>query len=177
MEIQYPKGKNALVFLWSGGFGITATNTLTELGLEMPYFTGETIERLRKVYPLKIGSLNNPLDLPWISGSPQFLELSKAAISEDIDLVITESDAWNNMEGKGFQSYFNNLKQIKEHAESIDKILIIILHQYPDSNRDMFYDLLVKEEFIVYPDLRRAGKSFLALYEYGKKMRNRKNKD
>jgi len=176
-EIQYPKGKNTLVFLWSGGFGITATNTLTELGLEMPYFTGEIIERLRKVYPLKIGSLNNPLDLPWISGSPQFLELSKAAISEDIDLVITESDAWNNMEGKGFQSYFNNLKQIKEHVEAMDKILIIILHQYPDSNRDMFYDLLVKEEFIVYPDLRRAGKSFLALYEYSKKMRNRKNRD
>ena len=174
-EIQYPKGKKTLVILWSGGFGIIATNTLTELGLEMPYFRGETIEKLRKVYPLKIGSLNNPLDLPWISKTQKFLDLSKAAISEDIDLVVLETDAWGNMEGEGFKGYYSNLLQIKEHVESLDKILIIILHQYPDRNRDEFYKMLIKDDFIVYPGLRRAGKSYLALYEYGQKMRNRYN--
>ena len=173
IEIQYPKGKKTLVILWSGGFGIIATNTLTELGLEMPYFKGETIEKLRNVYPLKIGSLNNPLDLPWISKTQKFLDLSKAAISEDIDLVILESDAWSNMEGEGFKGYYNNLLQIKKHVESLEKILIIILHQYPDSNRDEFYKMLINDNFIVYPDLRRAGKSYLALYEYGQKTRNR----
>lgn len=176
-EIQYPKGKKTLVILWSGGFGITATNTLSELGLEMPYFEGETIEKLRKVHPLKIGSLNNPLDLPWISNSKQFLELSKAAISEDIDLVILPSDSWNNMEGKSFKGYYSNLLQIKEHVESLDKVLMIILPQYPDDNRNEFYDMLFRDDFIVYPDLRRAGKSYLALYEYGKKVSNRLNKD
>ncbi len=173
-EIRYPEGKKVLVILWSGGFGIIATNTLSEIGLEMPYFKGETIERLRKVYPLKIGSLNNPLDLPWISRSQKFLDLSRAAISEDIDLVIVESDAWSNMEGEGFKGYYSNLLQIKEYVESLNKVLIIILHQYPDVNRDEFHRRLVKDDFIVYPDLRRAGESYLALYDYGQKLKNRK---
>jgi len=171
-EVQYPKGKKTLVILWSGGFGIIATNTLTELGLEMPYFTGATLEKLRKVHPLKIGSLNNPLDLPWIASSKEFLALSKAAISEDIDLVILEADAWNNMEGKSFRGYYSNLLQIKQLVESLDKIVMIVLHEYPDSNRNAFYDMLVKDGFIVFTDLKRAGKSYLALYEYGIKRSN-----
>jgi hypothetical protein len=113
--------------------------------------------------------------LPWIANTKPFLDLSKAAISEDIDLVILESDSWNNMEGKNFKGYYSNLLNIKEYVESLDKMVIIILHEYPDSNRDALYDMLIRDGFIVFGDLRRAANSYLALYEYGKKVNIRLN--
>jgi hypothetical protein len=67
------------------------------------------------------------------------------------------------------------LKNIKEYVESLDKILILILYQYPSPHRKEFYEMLIEEGFIVYPTLPEAAKSYLALYEYGKKLRAFKN--
>ncbi|MFW9948576.1 MAG: CoA-binding protein, partial [Candidatus Thorarchaeota archaeon] len=44
--VEFPDGKRTLVILWSGGFGILATDTLKELGLDLPYFEGEALEKL-----------------------------------------------------------------------------------------------------------------------------------
>ena len=57
----YPSTKNALVILWSGGLGIIDTDTLTKLGIRLPLFEGKTKEKLTEVYPIKVGSLSNPL--------------------------------------------------------------------------------------------------------------------
>ncbi|MFX1427865.1 MAG: hypothetical protein ACFFBE_15535, partial [Promethearchaeota archaeon] len=175
-EIEYPKGKNVLLTLWSGGFGIIDTNIITELGLNVPYFEGESLQRLRKIYPIKIGSLNNPLDMPWISRSQIYLEVVTTAISEDIDLVIIETDVWEDeFESDHFNRYYNNILKIKEYAESLNKILILVLPQYHSRYRKKYLDKLLKDNFIVYPSVRRAAKSFLALYEYGRKIKKIKN--
>ncbi|TFG28104.1 MAG: hypothetical protein EU532_06045 [Promethearchaeota archaeon] len=169
-DIPYPSGKRTLVILWSGGFGILATDTLTKLGLELPTFKGETLEKLRKIYPIKIGSLCNPLDLPWIEHTEEYLEISKAAISENIDLILIETDVSSNfMQSKHFQGYYSNLKKIKEYAESLNKLLILILYQYPSPSREEYYNMLIEEGFIVYPTLSQAAHAFLALSEYGQK--------
>lgn len=168
--IKYPKGKNVLLILWSGGFGIVDTNTLTELGLNIPYFEGETLEKLRKIYPIKIGSLSNPLDIPWISTTKIYQEVAKAAIIEEIDLVIIETDMWE--EEENFEGYYNNLISIKRHCKALNKILILVLPEYPEDFRQRYYKELVRDGFIVYPSVRRAAKAFLALYEYGKKIEN-----
>jgi len=177
-EIPYPTGKNTLVILWSGGFGILATDTLTKLGLKMPIFEGEDLEKLRKIYPIKIGSLCNPLDMPWIESSKEYLEISKAAISDNIDLVIIATDVSSNFQqSKHFKAYYSNIKKIKEFVESLNKVLILILYQYPSQSRKEYYDMLIKDGFIVYPTLPQAAKAFLALYEYGKKITTfKKNK-
>ena len=60
--------------------------------------------------------------------------------------------------------------KIKEYVESLNKILILILYQYPSESRKAYYDMLIKDGFIVYPTLPRAAKSFLALYNYGMKI-------
>ena len=167
-DIIYPVNKRALVILWSGGFGILATDTLTELGLELPHFEGEILESLKKIYPLKIGSLSNPLDLPWIIHRKEFVELSKAAIGENIDLVIIETDAWKDTEDERFKSYYSNLLELRAYVESLNKSFIIILHQYPSESQAKFTNMLMKDGFIVYPTIEGAAKSFLKLYEYGK---------
>jgi acyl-CoA synthetase (NDP forming) len=170
-HLKYPEGKNALVILWSGGFGILATDTLTKLGLNMPVFKGEILKKLRNIYPIKIGSLSNPLDLPWIETTKEYLEICKIAISENIDLTIIETDAPSNLDSENFKSYYANLKQIKEYVESLNKVLILILYQYPSQSRNDYYDLLIKEGFIVYSNLQAAAQAYLALYEYGQKIK------
>ena len=170
-EIVFPENKRALVILWSGGFGILATDTFTELGLELPYFEGEKLEKLKEIYPIKIGSLSNPFDLPWVIHRKVFLDLCKAAIDRNIDLVVVETDAWKDLEGDAFQAYYNNLSKIKEYVESLDKIFIIVLHQYPSESRKKFSDMLINDGFLVYSNMEAVAKSFLKLYEYGKKIR------
>lgn len=172
----YPKGKKVLVILWSGGFGILATDTITSLGLEMPLFEGESLKRLRKIYPMKIGSLSNPLDLPWISSREEYYKVSKAAIDEkDIDLVIVETDAWQDLESERFTKYFNNLFRLRDYAESQKKIFIIILHEYPSKSRDLFFEKLSNNGFLIFPSVKTAAKSFLKLYEYGTKVKKKLN--
>ena len=168
-NIIFPANKRALVILWSGGFGILATDTLTELGLELPYFKGETLKRLKKIHPIKIGSLSNPLDLPWITHRKEFVELSKAAIDEDINLVIIETDAWRAKDDDRFKGYYNNLLELRAYVESLNKIFIVVLHQYPSESLAEFTNKLIEDKFIVYPTIEAAAKSFLKLYEYGKK--------
>ncbi len=170
---KLPKGKNALVIIWSGGIGIIDTDVLTELGFNLPLFKGEKEEKLNKIYPVKIGSLSNPLDLPWVSRSEKYLELCKEAISEDIDIVFMHTDA---RFGRNLKKRLDNLTKIKNYVESQNKILILILPETPEKNRIRYFRALVENGFIVFPELMRAGKAYLALYNYGikiKKMENR----
>ncbi len=167
--VKFPSNKNALVILWSGGFGILATDVLTELGLNVPLFEGKKLEMLKQIYPIKIGSLSNPLDMPWIVSTKVYLEVCKAAIDDDIDFVMLVTDAWRDLEEKRFKNYYSNLLGIKTHVESIDKILVLILPDYPSESRKSFHAKLTKDGFLVYPSIERAAKSFLKLYEYGKK--------
>ena len=175
--ISYPKGKNVLMILWSGGFGIIDTNMLTEMGLNVPYFKGEVLEKLMKIHPLVLGSLKNPLDLPWISGSPIYLELAKVAIAEgNVDLVITEVGVSDDfLQSDFFKDHLNNLKLLREFTESLGKIFILILPYFRDQYREKYYNMLVEEGFLVYPSVRIAGRAFLALYEYGRKIKRFNN--
>lgn len=171
-SLPYPVDKRALVILWSGGFGILATDTLSELNMKLPLFKGEKLARLKQAFPLKIGSLSNPLDLPWIVHTPEFLKICKVAIDDEIDIVFIESDAYTKPDSERFQGYYQNLKQIKAHIEGIGKLLVIILPEYPGEYRKHYYEMLMRDNFIVYPSLKRAAKAFLSLYEYGIKRNN-----
>ena len=174
-KISYPTQKRALVILWSGGFGILATDSLTELGIELPHISGDKLRNLKEIYPAIIGSLENPFDLPWINSKREFLEVSRAAIDDSIDLVIVETDAWKDQDSKRFLDYYYNLSQIKKHTEDLGKIFVIILHEYPSESRKSFYEKLIGDNFLVYPTIQAAAKSFLKLYQYGQKFRkNRK---
>ncbi len=176
IAISFPTTKHALVVLWSGGFGILATDVLTELGIAMPQFKGETLKALKKIYPLKIGSLSNPLDMPWITSRKEFSEICIEASKHDIDFIVVETDAWSDIEGERFKIYYNGLKAIKGYVESTNKVFSIILHQYPSNSREKFHEMLIKDNFLVFPTVERAAKAFLKLHEYGKKLREKQLK-
>jgi acyl-CoA synthetase (NDP forming) len=176
-NIVYPTNKRALVVLWSGGFGILATDTLIELGLELPYIEGDALKKLKEIYPIRVGSLSNPFDLPWLTHQKVLVEVCKSAISGNFDLLIVETDAWKDMEGERFKGYYNNLLELREYVESLNKVFIIILHQYPSESQAKFNQLLLNDKFIVYPTIEAAAKSFLKLYEFGKKLARKNQED
>ena len=168
-EVEYPKSRNVLVVLWSGGFGILATDLLTELGLNLPIISGKKLDALKHIYPIRVGSLSNPLDMPWIVSSKVYLEVCKAAIDDTIDLVLVVTDAWRTLDDEKFTNFYSNLLGIRKHVESLDKIFVIILPQYPSESRKTLSNKLKNDGFFVYESIERAAKSFLKLYEYGKK--------
>ncbi len=170
-KVSYPINKRTLIILWSGGFGILATDYLIKLGIEVPQFKDKTLEKLKKIFDIKVGSLSNPLDLPFVTYQKELAEVTKAAADENINLVLLETDAWKDIKGKRFKGYYNNLIDIRNYVESQNKIFIIILHHYPSESRKIFVEMLLNDNFLVYPSLESAAKSFLKLYEYGKKVK------
>jgi hypothetical protein len=110
--------------------------------------------------------------MPWISSSATYIEVAKTAISGNIDVVMIETDTFGDEFQEEYQSnYYKNLLKVKEYTESLGKTLMLILPQYSGKTRENYFSKLTKDGFIVYPNVRRAGKSFLALYEYGKKIK------
>ena len=65
---------------------------------------------------------------------------------------------------------------VKDLAESLDKTFILILPYFRGQYREKYYDMLVNEGFLVYPSVRIAGRAFLALYEYGRKIKRFNNR-
>ncbi|OLS12610.1 MAG: hypothetical protein RBG13Loki_3782 [Promethearchaeota archaeon CR_4] len=120
-----------------------------------------------KILPVKVGSLSNPLDLPWIAGSDDYIKIVKTAISESIDVVIVESDSSINWVPELHEKYYQNLLKLKIHMDTLNKILLIILPEYGLPIRQEYYDQLIADGFIVYPSMRRAAKAFLALQTWG----------
>jgi hypothetical protein len=109
--------------------------------------------------------------MPWISSSTTYIEVAKAAISENIDLVMIETDLFGDFDERYQSSYYKNILKVKKYTESLGKTLMLILPQYTSKEREKYFNQLSRDGFIVYPSVRRAGKSFLALYEYGKKIK------
>ncbi|MFX1469568.1 MAG: CoA-binding protein [Promethearchaeota archaeon] len=169
-DVIFPKNKRALVVLWSGGFGILATDTLTQLGIELPLFEGEALDKLNRIFPIRVGSLSNPFDIPWITHRKEVVDICKAAIDENIDLIIIETDSWRDMESERFKGYYNNLNELRDYVESLNKLFIIILHQYPSKSLEKFHQKLIDDNFIVYPTIEAAAKAFLKLFEFSKKL-------
>jgi acyl-CoA synthetase (NDP forming) len=171
LAVFLPKTKNALVALWSGGLGVLDTDILTEQGVHLPLFTGEVKEQLQQVYPLKVGSLANPLDLPWLADTDDFANIISAAAAGDVDVVIIETESAINFDADRHAKYYQNLLQIKARVVGeCNKILLMILPEYPHPLRAEYYDQLVRDGFIVYSSIERAGKAFLALQAWGKKL-------
>jgi len=108
------------------------------------------------------------MDMPWIISSDVYLKVCKAAIDDTIDLVLIVTDAWRDLDDDKFKKFYSNLLGLRKHAESLDKIFVIILPQYPSESREILSNKLKNDGFLVYESIESAARSFLKLYEYGK---------
>ena len=62
-----PRGKRVGIISGPGGTAVGTTDKCLELGLEVPRFSQDTSEKLRKAMPPVGGSINNPIDLSLAS--------------------------------------------------------------------------------------------------------------
>jgi len=60
--------------------------------------------------------------------------------------------------------------RIRDYTESLGKVFMLILPHYPTKSNQRYRNKLFNDNFIVYPSVRRAAKSYLALYNYGRKV-------
>jgi hypothetical protein len=73
--------------------------------------------------------------------------------------------------GRSYKKRIESLMKIKNYIESLNKMLILILPETPEKNRIRYFRALIEDGFIVFPELKRAGKAYLALYNYGEKIK------
>lgn len=89
---KHPKGNNVGLLSVSGGTSVVATDICSNLGLNIPKLTPESISKLREVVQDVGSSVTNPLDLAASFFNIQALKTSIETLGEDpnIDSIILE---------------------------------------------------------------------------------------
>ncbi len=163
-----PKLNSVVLITWSGGKAVLSTDRLIELGVDVPQIAPSTQEQMKQM--ISVGSVKNPLDLPWINSKEKYPNICKIAINEDyIGGVILETGAWEILDER-FEKYFKNLLKIADFTKQVGKPFLISLpHSHNYRQREKFKDRLIAQGISVFPSIIRAAKAFLTLYLFQKK--------
>lgn len=161
----YPRLKSSLLIGWSGGQLVLSTDELLRQGIDLPEIAPETQRKMKAM--ISIGSVKNPLDLPWIVRREKYPEICKLAIQEKyIGGVFLETAAWERQEEQ-FYGYLGNLTKIFEYCKEYGKPFLVSLPESPFYvQRENFKNLLIERGIPVFPNLQSAAMAFLNMYNY-----------
>jgi len=167
---MYPKLKSLLLIVWSGGKAVITTDQISSLGIEMPEIRDPTRTKLKSM--ISIGSISNPMDLPWIFRDEKFSSICNLAISEDyIGGTILEIAAPKDLDER-FMRVVNNILKVYKHSQEQKKpFLLSLIHNRFPKSREEVKDIFVKEGVPVFPTIFGAAKSFLNMYEYQSRLK------
>ncbi|MFX1293980.1 MAG: CoA-binding protein [Promethearchaeota archaeon] len=159
------KVKSLVLVGWSGGKAVLSTDQVVQLGIDVPEISAPTRNKMEEM--ISIGSVSNPLDLPWIGREDKYVEICKLAINEDyIGGVIFETGTWEKFDER-FNKYFKNLVKIFNYTKQLRKPFFVSLpysHLY--KQREEYKNKLIEIGIPVFPSILRAAKTFLNLYEF-----------
>ncbi|NVM56161.1 MAG: CoA-binding protein [Candidatus Helarchaeota archaeon] len=160
-----PKMKSIVLVTWSGGFAVLSTDRIVELGVDVPEIASTTQEQMRNM--ISIGSVRNPLDLPWISRREKYPKICNLAINESyIGGIILETGTWDRLDER-FNIYFNNLMNVFENTKRQGKPFLISLpYSHNFKQREKFKNRLLARGIPVFPSILRAAKAFLNLFKF-----------
>ncbi len=182
-----PKGNRVSIMSNSGGFSVIQTDLCAAEGIEVPKFSDETIQQLRKLVPLAGTSIGNPLDA-W----PVFYKIYEKegsladiiriiASDSRIDSLVVQFDqfryirrALNQEAGKHMKTQIYVLLKGCEHCRDVigkPVFLCVVLDPYSEDDEDRANNLMMKkvfeqEGFPVYPSLDATVKALSSLYRY-----------
>lgn len=187
-----PAGKGTAIITNSGGFSVLETDLCVKGGLEVPRFTGETRDELRKMVPLAGTSISNPLDA-WpiyynLPGTPGTLADVIRVLAHDsnihsIVLHFDEVSYLRRVLGDAVEGLLKELIKVMvqgcryardEMGRTV--MVCVALDAYSEDEDDRRYHLLAKkafeeEAFPVYPTLNDSIKAAFNLYRYGARSR------
>ncbi|MDI9558380.1 MAG: CoA-binding protein [Pseudomonadota bacterium] len=156
-----PKGKRVGIISGPGSTAVGTTDICLELGLELPHFSKETVEKLRRIIPPVGGSVNNPIDLSLASLVNPLIHkdaIDAVARDKNIDMLLLITviggeqlreivlDATRNVENK--------------------KPLVVTLMGGTTQEVAQDFPLMLGSGISVYPDAARAAKVLKKLWEY-----------
>ncbi|MGC8975851.1 MAG: acetate--CoA ligase family protein, partial [Thermoprotei archaeon] len=89
LALQPPsRGPRVAVLTVGGGSGVMATDALTDLGLQVPKLSGETVEKLRRVL-LPIASPYNPVDVTGSARDEHLIQAVEILMkSGEVDAIL-----------------------------------------------------------------------------------------
>ncbi|MHA1800013.1 MAG: CoA-binding protein [Candidatus Helarchaeota archaeon] len=169
---NYPKVKSILLIVWSGGKAVLSTDAISALGIDIPEIKEPKKTQLKEM--ISIGSVENPLDLPWIFRQDKFIKICKLAMEEDyIGGIILEVLAPKEIDDR-FLRVFNNIVEVSKSSSRMKKPFFLSLpfSIFYDS-REELKNRFIKNNIAVFPSIFRAARSFLKMYEYQIKLNKR----
>ncbi|NHI92624.1 MAG: hypothetical protein EAX96_08980 [Candidatus Lokiarchaeota archaeon] len=163
-----PKINSLLIIVWSGGKAVLSTDAIAKLGIDIPEIKDPKKSKLMEM--ISIGSVKNPLDLPWIFRREKFSEICNLAMDEDyIGGVILEITAPREFD-ESFSIVYNNIIKVAEHARNLKKpFLLSFPHSLFPNTREEIKNYFIKERIPVFQSIPRAATAFMKLYEYNSK--------
>jgi acyl-CoA synthetase (NDP forming) len=182
-----PSGKAASIITNSGGFSVIQTDLCRKAGIEIPRFSEETIEALRKRVPLAGTSIGNPLDA-WpiyynASSSGNLADIIRIVSADrNIHSLVFHFDQFRYLRrvlGQGVGAHMKVLLdfmlegcQSAREKEKKPVLVSIALDPYLEDEEDRNTNLMIKKTFTakgfpVYANLDAAIRTLSHLYKFG----------
>ena len=184
-----PAGRALSIITNSGGFSVIQTDLCLKVGMEIPRFSRETLEALRRLVPLAGTSIGNPLDA-WpiyynLSTSGNIADIIRIVASDrNIHSLVFQFDQFRYLRramGQGVGAHMKALIDLMmegcEHARDKERkpvLICVSLDPYLEDEEDRHYNLMIKrtfseKKFPVYPNLDAAVKTLSHLYNFGQR--------
>ena len=184
-----PSGNAASIITNSGGFSVIQTDLCLKAGIEVPRFSGETIEMLSKWVPLAGTSIGNPLDA-WpifynLASSGNLADIIRVvAADRNIHSLVFHFDQFRYLRralGQGVGAHMKVLlewmlegcRQARE-KEKKPVLVSIALDPYLEDEEDRNTNLMIKkafsaEGFPVYASLDAAIRTLAHLHKFARR--------
>ncbi|MHA1268348.1 MAG: CoA-binding protein [Candidatus Helarchaeota archaeon] len=160
----YPKVKSILLITWSGGKAVLGVDRIVNLGIDVPEIQEPVKSKLKSM--ISIGSIANPLDLPWIGRHDKFPEICKIALNEPyIGGVIFETFAPLQFDDR-FKIYYANILKIANYCKKVKKPFLLSLPYTNIVQREQLKKDFIKDRIPIFPSIERAARAFLNLFIY-----------
>lgn len=157
-----PAGRSLGMITNSGGFSVIQTDLCMRAGINVPRFSPETLEALRKLVPLAGTSIGNPLDA-WpiyynISPNGNMADIIRTVSSDpNIHSLLFQFDQFRYLRRVLGQKVESHMKQLIDlmvegcrHTREAEKKTVLVtvsLDPYLEDEEDRYYNLMIKKAF------------------------------
>ncbi len=163
----YPKVNSLILITWSGGTASLGVDRIINLGVDIPEIQDPARSEMQSM--ISIGSVANPLDLPWIGHEEKYPEICKIAIKEPyVGGVIIEAFAPRDFDDH-HMLHHNNIMKIANYTREEGKPFLMSLPHIRGAQREKYKDILIKDKIPVFPSVERAARAFSNMYKYKSK--------
>jgi len=184
-----PAGNGVSIITYSGGFSVVQSDMCIKAGLEVPQFSPEAVQELRKFVPASGTMIGNPLDA-WqlfykYGDNEKSLKdvFQIAAAEENVHSIILQFDVIRFMLGMWGLKFEERCKIVTDRIlegclyarDEKGKLVIISMYldNYTENELERKYSIVFKkrcesEGFPVYPSLSAAIRTVSNIYRYTK---------